>query len=604
MYGQRLEHQYLRLLALFPHREESITLQVLADKLCCSKRHMRSLLVDMQARHWLEWDARPGRGHQARLRLLCSEQQLRMEKAEHLLKSGNFGAALDLLGAEKHLIAPLLRARLGYNIRDDYQTLRIPYYRTMPNLYPGTPLRRSELHLIRQIFNGLTRINDESGVAEKDLAHYWRMIDPLHWRFFLRPGVRFHDGRELTSQDVVASLTRCAQLPLFSHLKKIDEHGVLSVTIELTQPDHLLPQLLADPAAMILPADHTIRTNFAARPVGTGPYMVCENDEWHLRMQAFDHYFGFRGLLDEIEVIVWPDLGQPANREHLTNDVVSRPSVGNDTGGGPILDVNSSAWLSSSISDIDFASGLAVGLTGKPSDLFQEMFLERGGYFLLCDSRSPHWGAIERRRWIREKLNPYSLAQRLDEQIRPFWVPTGSLLPAWFHCMDNGPALMPVVAGTDSLALRLRLAYHQQHPEYPMLAAEIKKMLAVEGIHLDIIQLDYDRWARGEAEADLWLGTVNFAVPETWNVGAWLLGMPLLKHSISGGDTQLFNDWLQHWRAGVLNSEKLMQHVVSKGWLQPLFHHWMRLKGPDQAVGIHLNNLGWFDFSTTWMESE
>ncbi|GAB7258912.1 hypothetical protein DaDZ19_05770 [Dickeya ananatis] len=54
-------------------------------------------------------------------------------------------------------------------------------------------------------------------------------------------------------------------------------------------------------------------------------------------------------------------------------------------------------------------------------------------------------------------------------------------------------------------------------------------MLAVEGIHLDIIQLDYDRWARGEAEADLWLGTVNFAVPETWNVGAWLLGMPLLK---------------------------------------------------------------------------
>ncbi|GAB7258913.1 hypothetical protein DaDZ19_05780 [Dickeya ananatis] len=66
----------------------------------------------------------------------------------------------------------------------------------------------------------------------------------------------------------------------------------------------------------------------------------------------------------------------------------------------------------------------------------------------------------------------------------------------------------------------------------------------------------------------------------------------------------MFNDWLQHWRAGVLNSEQLMQHVVSKGWLQPLFHHWMRLKGPDQAVGIHLNNLGWFDFSSTWMESE
>jgi MarR-like DNA-binding transcriptional regulator SgrR of sgrS sRNA len=58
-----------------------------------------------------------------------------------------------------------------------------------------------------------------------------------------------------------------------------------------------LPQLLADPAAMILPADHAIRDNFAAQPVGTGPYMVCENDEWHLLMRAFDHYFGFRGYL-------------------------------------------------------------------------------------------------------------------------------------------------------------------------------------------------------------------------------------------------------------------------------------------------------------------
>ncbi|EAS3058905.1 peptide ABC transporter substrate-binding protein, partial [Salmonella enterica] len=38
------------------------------------------------------------------------------------------------------------------------------------------------------------------------------------------------------------------------------------------------------------------------------------------------------------------------------------------------------------------------------------------------------------------------------------------------------------------------------------------------------------------------------------------------------------------------------------GWLQPLFHHWMRLKSPDRARGIHLNNLGWFDFRSTWIE--
>ena len=40
---------------------------------------------------------------------------------------------------------------------------------------------------------------------------------------------------------------------------------------------------------------------------------------------------------------------------------------------------------------------------------------------------------------------------------------------------------------------------------------------------------------------------------------------------------------------------------MRNGWLQPLFHHWMRLKSPGQAQGIHLNNLGWFDFTRAWM---
>ncbi|OHY45147.1 SgrR family transcriptional regulator [Enterobacter roggenkampii] len=606
MNGLRREHQYLRLLTLFPSREVTTTIQALAEGMCCSKRHMRALLVQMQAAGWLEWQSSPGRGHKTRLRLLCNEHQLLMTKADRLLDAGDYGAAIDLLGDEKHLIAQLLRTKMGYSIRDDYQLLRIPYYRTMPNLYPGTPLRRSEIHLVRQIFNGLTRINEETGMVESDLAHHWRMIDTLHWRFFLRPGVHFHDGRLLTSKDVVVSLRRCALLPLFSHIKRIDEHGSLGIVIELAQPDPLLPQLMTDPAAMILPADHASRSDFAARPVGTGPYLVSENDEWHLLMRSFDHYFGFRGLLDEIEVIVWPELPH-ATGDQETRGNSAEHSMGENgiESGQHTLSVHSSAWLSSSISDIDYASGMAVYFTGKPSDQSQEMFLERGGYFLLCDSRSSHWRTIEQRRWIREKLNPYLLAQQLVEPIRSFWVPTGSLLPSWFHCMDGGPAQAPFAAFSGRFhphADVLTLAYHCQHPEYRMLATEIQKMLDNEGIRLDIIELDYARWARGEGDADLWLGTVNFAVPEVWNVGSWLLGMPLLKHSISGGDQEVFSMWQQQWRKGELSSKQLVQYVVGEGWLQPLFHHWMRLKGPEHAQGIHLNNLGWFNFKTTWME--
>lgn len=596
MTSRRLEQQYLRLLNQVGVQPVEITLQELADKLSCTKRHMRTLLVQMQQAGWLKWQAEAGRGRRSYLQLLRNTHQLLIEKAEQLLDSGGFNEAIALLGEDKQLITPLLRAKLGYRIRDDYQALRIPYYRTMTNLYPGTALRRSELHLVRQIFNGLTRVNEEHGEVTTDLAHKWRMLDPLHWRFYLRPAVQFHDGRELSSRDVVSSLTRSATLPLFSHIQKISARGPLSVVIELSQPDPRLPLLLAHHSALILPENHATQPDFASRPVGTGPYRVAENDNWHLQMKSFDHYFGFRGLLDEVEVLIFPDLARPPSD---TPAVLSEQLS--------MANIQSATWLSSSISDIDYVSGKAASLTGKPSDSTQEMFLERGGYFLLCDSRSPHWHDIKQRRWLRKTLNPYHLIQSLIEPIRPFWVPANSVLPTWFHGIDAGEECSPfsndIATESEDMPV-LTLAYHAQHPEYPMLVTEMTHILAAQGIKLDIIELDYTSWAKGEAKADLWLGTVNFAVPEEWNVGAWLLGSQLLRQSITGGDDADLQSYLHDWRNQSLGSEQLIREIIANGWLQPLFHHWMRLKAPEQAQGAHLNNLGWFDFQTTWLEPE
>lgn len=131
-------------------------------------------------------------------------------------------------------------------------------------------------------------------------------------------------------------------------------------------------------------------------------------------MKAFDHYFGLRGLLDEVEVFIWPNLTETDNLAESLSD--------NDT----------AAWLSSSLSDEDYVSGRLSQVSGKPSDNLREMFLERGGYFLLCDSRSPHWHTAEHRRWLRETLSPYALLQHLSEAIRPFWVPGGSYCPPGF----------------------------------------------------------------------------------------------------------------------------------------------------------------------------
>src|SRR5438552_7093567 len=63
------------------------------------------------------------------------------------------------------------------------------------------------------------------------LAVSWQQIDPLTWRFNLRPGVKFHDGTPFTADDVVFSFERAradtSQLRVYANAsgmpKKIDD---------------------------------------------------------------------------------------------------------------------------------------------------------------------------------------------------------------------------------------------------------------------------------------------------------------------------------------------------------------------------------------------
>lgn len=574
MNTQRLEQHYQKLIDKFPQREVLITLQELADLLFCSKRHMRTLIVHMQQAGWLSWKSQPGRGHKAQLTLHSSSQMLMMAKAERLLNRNDMNGALAILGEDRQHLTQLLRNRMGHSIEGDRQSLRIPYYRSLHNLYPGFPLRRSETHLVKQIFSGLTCIDENTGEISQGLAHHWRKLNPLRWCFYLRPGVLFHDGTPLTSKDVVVSLQRSARLPLFSHFQRIAAQGNLSVIIELAYPDENLPLLLSDTGALILPADHHQRSNFALKPVGTGPYRVTENNDWHLILTAFDRYFGLRSLLDEIEVITCID---NANQEEI-----DRPF----------------ALLSSSMSDLDYIAARGEQFSAPPA----HPVLEKGGYFLLYDSRSPQLKTIDRRRWLQHILTPEQILKHMPSAIRSLWSPATSLRPDWFHSILPGPTNSPWPQNSPNQQMRLRLAYHQHHWELPILVEACRHILKVHNISLEAIALPYDAWAKGEGDADIWLGTVNFNLPEQWNIGAWLLGMPLLKTSISGGCQQRFADWQQQWRSDRLSSQQLTANIIHEGWLQPLFHHWMHLTGSQQAQGIHFNNLGWFDFTSIWIE--
>lgn len=122
----------------------------------------------------------------------------------------------------------------------------------------------------------------------------------------LRPGVRFHDGSPMTSEDAVASLQRWLKLSprgkqAAASVAEVAADGPLGLTIRLNRPYAPLLALLAlnNGAAAILPK--AVATSAAALgdPVGTGPYRFLEHKpDQYIRLARFDGYASPPGAPD------------------------------------------------------------------------------------------------------------------------------------------------------------------------------------------------------------------------------------------------------------------------------------------------------------------
>jgi peptide/nickel transport system substrate-binding protein len=140
----------------------------------------------------------------------------------------------------------------------------------------------------------------------------------------LRTGIKFHDGSEMTSEDVVASLTRWTKIAsrgkqTAAMIESIAAVDPATVKIVLKQPYAPLLSLLAfnNSAAIIIPAKHQEdpMTSF----IGTGPYMLKERKpDQYIQLVRFDGYKSREGepdgyggarhqYLDEIRFVPVPD---------------------------------------------------------------------------------------------------------------------------------------------------------------------------------------------------------------------------------------------------------------------------------------------------------
>lgn len=175
------------------------------------------------------------------------------------------------------------------------------------------------------------RLVDYSGKGAKEvvplLAESWKQLDDATWLVNIRKGVKFHNGKELTAEDIWKNIdwklnptkytkekgwrpprVRSWATPIIKNVEIIDKH-TLKFILKIPYAPFVnaslnwVSQGIIDPDIV-----EKYGKQATLHPIGTGPFKYVE---WvsgdHITLEAFDGYWGGRPYLDRVIFRIIPD---------------------------------------------------------------------------------------------------------------------------------------------------------------------------------------------------------------------------------------------------------------------------------------------------------
>ncbi|PLR75763.1 hypothetical protein CU633_19360 [Bacillus sp. V3-13] len=179
-------------------------------------------------------------------------------------------------------------------------------------LDPHRTVSASTFQVTNNVFDTLVGTTPE-GELKPRLAKDWASSeDGLTWTFNLESGVTFHNGREMTAEDVVYSFERlkAAESPRaaeFSNIIDVKADGSDKVVMILGKADATFISSLAMPWSAIVAkeADADMKKN----PIGTGPFKL---EEWVPQQKVIlnkneDYFIENKPMLDKVTFSIIPE---------------------------------------------------------------------------------------------------------------------------------------------------------------------------------------------------------------------------------------------------------------------------------------------------------
>jgi peptide/nickel transport system substrate-binding protein len=196
--------------------------------------------------------------------------------------------------------ATVQAADLSIGISADVTSLDPHYVATQHNVAIGW-----------NVFDALTRVDEKARIIP-GIAASWHAVDPTTWEFKLRKGVKFHDGSELTADDVAYSLVRPLAIAgspggFAVYVRRIISKQIVdpyTIRLKTATPYGAMPQDLN--AIMIV----SKKAAFNATPadfdsgkamIGTGPYKFVR---WtrgdRVELARFEDYWDKKPAWDKV----------------------------------------------------------------------------------------------------------------------------------------------------------------------------------------------------------------------------------------------------------------------------------------------------------------